>query len=125
ILALTSLRITTVLRLARQLVLARHGPHAAAALRRDDVTAIHVRADEPADLQVDGDHLGQRTEVTFRQVPAAPRVWVEAPWGEASGPVPPGHRRAGKYKLHHAARPFSESIASGMMARGCGSAAGT
>jgi diacylglycerol kinase family enzyme len=45
-------------------------------LRRDDVPAIRVTSDEPVNLQVDGDHLGERSDVEFVAVPDALRVVV-------------------------------------------------
>ncbi len=45
-------------------------------VRRDDVPAIRITSDEPVNLQVDGDHLGQRSDVEFVAVPDALRVVV-------------------------------------------------
>ncbi len=47
-----------------------------AVLRDDDVPALRVTSDEPVNLQVDGDHLGRRSDVEFFAVPHALRVVV-------------------------------------------------
>jgi diacylglycerol kinase family enzyme len=74
--ALHSLGLPTVLRLVRQ-VLRRDGAAGLpSVLRRDDVPAIRVTSDEPVNLQVDGDHLGERSDVEFVAVPDALRVVV-------------------------------------------------
>ena len=45
-------------------------------LRDDDVSALRVTSEEPVNLQVDGDHLGRRSDVEFLAVPHALRVVV-------------------------------------------------
>lgn len=76
LLALRSMRIVTVIRLVRQIVAGRGGPSSKTVVRVDGAREIRVRADAPAPLQVDGDYLGDRTEVTFTSVPRALRVVV-------------------------------------------------
>ena len=76
LLALRSLRLMTTLRVARQLVGRRSGPRGRAVLRVDDTDLVTVTASEPVGLQLDGDYLGERTEVEFRSVPRALRVVV-------------------------------------------------
>ena len=73
--ALTSLRLPTVLRLARQLISTGvKGPHSAKLLRADNVPWVEVTCERPTGLQVDGDYLGVRETVTFSSVPDALRV---------------------------------------------------
>lgn len=50
------------------------GPHGKRVLTLHDESEITIRAAGPTALQVDGDFLGEATEVTFRAVPAALRV---------------------------------------------------
>ncbi len=76
LLALRSMRLPTVLKTAVQLLAGRSGPTSKTLLRIDGADAITVRADGPTGLQVDGDYLGERTEVTFRSVPDAVRLVV-------------------------------------------------
>ncbi len=76
VLALRSMKLITVLRVARQVLRSRGGPAAAAAVRLDDVRELLVTATEPIGLQTDGDYLGERAEVTFRSIPGALRVVV-------------------------------------------------
>jgi len=76
LLALRSLGLPTVLRIVSQ-ILARDGdPGLGSMLRDDDVDFVRVTSDEPVNLQVDGDHLGRRSDVEFAAVPAALRVVV-------------------------------------------------
>lgn len=92
--ALRTLRITTLLRLAGQLLhrpgVARggrsgRGPHSTRLVRSDDVGVVTCRSRDPIGLQVDGDYLGPRTTVTFSSVPAALRVM-----GPGTPPAPIG-----------------------------------
>jgi diacylglycerol kinase family enzyme len=76
LLALRSMRLPTVLRIVRQLVSGRSGPRSPALLRVDGTEQIIVTASSPVGLQVDGDYLGERSEVVFRSVPAALRIVV-------------------------------------------------
>lgn len=69
--ALTTLRMPTVLGHVWQ-ALRRNGRHRGRRLlRHDDLPIICVNADEPVNLQVDGDLVGQHTQVEFRSVPRA------------------------------------------------------
>jgi diacylglycerol kinase family enzyme len=74
--ALRSLGLPTVLRLVHQ-VLRRDGASGLrSVVRRDDVPALRITSSEPVNLQVDGDHLGRRSDVEFVAVPEALRVVV-------------------------------------------------
>jgi len=74
--ALRSLGLPTVLRIVAQ-VLARDGdPGLRSVTRHDDVPALRITSAEPVNLQVDGDHLGRRSDVEFAAVPHALRVVV-------------------------------------------------
>jgi diacylglycerol kinase family enzyme len=54
-----------------------HGnPRGRRVLRRDGLPAVRVRSEVPVPHQVDGDHLGERSEVDFVAVPNALRVVV-------------------------------------------------
>jgi diacylglycerol kinase family enzyme len=69
---LTAMRPLPTLRIVSQLF--RSGPHGRRVLALHDEAEITVRATEPTALQVDGDFLGEATEVTLRSVPRALRV---------------------------------------------------
>jgi diacylglycerol kinase family enzyme len=74
--ALRHLGLPTVLRLVHQ-VLRRDGATGLrSVVRHDDVSALRITSSEPVNLQVDGDHLGQRSDVEFVAVPEALRVVV-------------------------------------------------
>jgi len=72
--SLSTLRLPTVLRALRQAVSKRGNQRGGKLLRRDDVAGIRVTAEEPVRLQVDGDLVGERTNVEFTSVPQALRV---------------------------------------------------
>ena len=74
--ALTSLRTTTTLRHLRQILSRRPRPRGQAVLGLHDQGGFRLTADRPTPLQVDGDDLGDRTEVVFRAVPHALDVVV-------------------------------------------------
>ncbi len=74
--ALTSLRTVTTLRHLRQILSRQPRPRGRAVLLRNDQDGFRLTADRPTPLQVDGDDLGDRTEVVFRSVPAALDVVV-------------------------------------------------
>ena len=61
---------TTLIHL-RQILAASPRPRGRHVLRLHDQPEIVLRADRPLALQVDGDDLGDRTEVVFRSVPRA------------------------------------------------------
>ncbi len=77
--ALTSMRLTTVLRVATQLVRPHAEPSSRALVRNDNVSSITVACNSPVGLQVDGDYLGTREQATFVSVPAALRVLTGSP----------------------------------------------
>ncbi|GAB3909402.1 diacylglycerol kinase family protein [Kibdelosporangium lantanae] len=69
--SLTTLRLPTVVRALRQAVSKRGNQRGGKLLRRDDVGWIRVTAEEPVRLQVDGDLVGELTNVEFTSVPKA------------------------------------------------------
>ena len=73
---LRSLGTVTVLRHLRQILSSRPRPRGKAVLALHDTDGFRLTADRPMALQVDGDDLGDRTEVVFRGVPAALDVLV-------------------------------------------------
>ena len=97
--ALRTLRITTVLRLAGQLLRrpggtadARpaRGPHSPRLVRSDDVGLVTCRSRDPIGLQVDGDYLGPRTAVVFSSVAGALQVVGPSSPGGPTTPVDGG-----------------------------------
>jgi diacylglycerol kinase family enzyme len=74
--SLSTLRAPTVVRALRQAVSKRGNQRGGKLLRRDDVESIRVTAEEPVRLQVDGDLVGERTNVEFTSVPKALTVAV-------------------------------------------------
>jgi diacylglycerol kinase family enzyme len=74
--ALRSLHTLTTLRHLRQILSPRPRPRGRAVLALHDVAGFRLTADRPLPLQVDGDDLGDRTEVIFRAVPRALDVVV-------------------------------------------------
>ncbi|WP_189052716.1 diacylglycerol/lipid kinase family protein [Longimycelium tulufanense] len=75
IFALRNVRMATVLRHLGQVIRGVE-PRGSHLLRSDDVEKIRVTCSEPVRLQVDGDHLGERTAVEFTAVPSAVQVAV-------------------------------------------------
>jgi len=73
---LTSLRTVATLRHLRQMLSSRPRPRGAAVLSLHDQDGFRLTADRPTPLQVDGDDLGDVTEVVFRSVPLALDVVV-------------------------------------------------
>jgi diacylglycerol kinase family enzyme len=73
--ALTSLSLPNALRASAAILTGRvgGGRHV---VRADDEAWATVRCREPVALQVDGDYLGERSEVTFSSVPRALRLVV-------------------------------------------------
>ncbi|MGB3773330.1 MAG: diacylglycerol kinase family protein [Rhodococcus sp. (in: high G+C Gram-positive bacteria)] len=71
IFAMRSTTVVTSLRVAGQMLSGKAGPHSKSLLRSDDVKWVRVRSAEPTGLQVDGDYLGERTEVEFASAPDA------------------------------------------------------
>lgn len=78
--ALRSLHLSTVLRVAGQMIgpgtgrAGARGPRSRRLIRLDDLPSVVVRAAEPVGFQLDGDYLGLRSELTFRSVPDALKV---------------------------------------------------
>ncbi len=72
---LRNLRTVATLRQVRQLLQpSGRTPRGRQVLSLHDLDQVTVRADRPTALQVDGEPLGDRTQVVFRAVPAALRV---------------------------------------------------
>ena len=74
--ALRRLGTVSTLRHLRQILAADPRPRGRAVLALHDLQEFVLRADRPLALQVDGDDLGDRTEVAFRSVPRALDVVV-------------------------------------------------
>lgn len=74
--ALRSLGTASTLRHLRQIFAARPRPRGRAVLTLHDQPEITLAADRPVALQVDGEDLGDRTQVVFRSVPRALRVVI-------------------------------------------------
>lgn len=74
--ALRSLGARTVATVLRQILSADGDPHGRHVVRQDAVPLVRITSDTPLALQLDGDHLGERTDVEFLSVPAALRVVV-------------------------------------------------
>jgi diacylglycerol kinase family enzyme len=72
--ALRSLRLGTVLRQVTQVLRTEANPRGGNLVRLDDLDHLRVLSDEPVPLQVDGDLVGDHTDVTFVSVPDALRV---------------------------------------------------
>ncbi len=73
---LRSLGTVTVLRHLRQILAAKARPRGRAVLSLHDTAGFRLTTTRPMALQVDGDDLGDRTEVVFRAVPRALDVVV-------------------------------------------------
>jgi diacylglycerol kinase family enzyme len=76
LLALRNLRLRTVLPTVARAFRGKGAHSGVNVLRRDDLPVVEVRSQNPVGLQLDGDYLGERTEVQFRAVPSALRVVV-------------------------------------------------
>jgi diacylglycerol kinase family enzyme len=74
--ALSGLGVGTVLPVIRQFLREHGDPKGPNVLRRDELPLIRVSSETPVALQVDGDYLGERSEVEFVAVPGALRVVV-------------------------------------------------
>ncbi|MEX2291700.1 MAG: diacylglycerol kinase family protein [Mycobacteriales bacterium] len=68
---LRTLGTLSTLRHLRQILSRRARPRGRSVLSLHDATGFRLTADRPAALQVDGDDLGDRTDVIFRAVPDA------------------------------------------------------
>jgi diacylglycerol kinase family enzyme len=74
--ALRSLSLGTVLPVLREILRKQGDPKGPNVLSRNELPLIRVISDTPVALQVDGDYLGERSEVEFVSVPGALRVVV-------------------------------------------------
>jgi diacylglycerol kinase family enzyme len=74
--ALRHLGLPTISRTLRHILSPDGDPHGRNVVRQDAVPSIRIRSAEPLALQLDGDHLGSRTDVEFVSVPGALRVVV-------------------------------------------------
>lgn len=69
--AMRTMRVFPTLRVVRQLLSAGLSPKSHSLIRFDDVSHIRIRASAPIGLQLDGDYIGVRSDVTFTAVPDA------------------------------------------------------
>ncbi|MFP5020014.1 diacylglycerol/lipid kinase family protein [Pseudonocardia phyllosphaerae] len=74
--ALTGLGPRVIASVLRQILSPDGDPHGRNIVRHDAVPRVRISSDRPLALQLDGDHLGERTEVEFLSVPGALRVVV-------------------------------------------------
>ncbi|MCE0766385.1 diacylglycerol kinase family lipid kinase [Pseudonocardia kujensis] len=74
--ALRHLGLPTIGHTLRHILSPDGDPHGRNIVRQDAVPSIRIRSAEPLALQLDGDHLGSRTDVEFVSVPGALRVVV-------------------------------------------------
>jgi diacylglycerol kinase family enzyme len=77
--AMRSTRVPTTLRVAAQLLREGAEPKSRMLFRVDDVPAVTVRSSTPIAFQLDGDHLGNRSEVRFTSIPNALDVVAPSP----------------------------------------------
>ncbi|WP_035857449.1 diacylglycerol/lipid kinase family protein [Cryptosporangium arvum] len=76
LLAFRALGVTTTLRTVWQALSPNPDPHGKKILRRHDLSGFVLRSDPPLAAQVDGDYLGELSEMRFTSVPGALRVVV-------------------------------------------------
>ena len=74
--AMQSLGIGTVTHVLHEILRSDGDPRGRHVVRHDAVALVRVSSEVPVALQLDGDHLGERTEVEFLSVPEALRVVV-------------------------------------------------
>ena len=74
--AMRSLGVGTVLHVLHEILRPEGDPRGRHVLRHDTVPLVRVSCEAPVALQLDGDHLGERSEVEFLSVPEALRVVV-------------------------------------------------
>ncbi|HXV94607.1 MAG TPA: diacylglycerol kinase family protein [Pseudonocardia sp.] len=74
--ALRHLGLATIAPVLREVLRTGGDPRGRHVVRHDAVPLVRVRSEEPVALQLDGDHLGERSEVEFVAVPEALRVVV-------------------------------------------------
>ena len=74
--AMQSLGLPTVAHVLHEILRSDGDPRGRHVVRHDAVPLVRVSCEAPVALQLDGDHLGERTEVEFLSVPEALRVVV-------------------------------------------------
>ncbi|GAB3646558.1 diacylglycerol/lipid kinase family protein [Glycomyces tarimensis] len=74
VLLLRKLGLSTAARTAASLLVGREGPDGQHAVTHHDLSRIRLRASVPQAFQLDGDYLGERTELELSSVPGALRV---------------------------------------------------
>jgi diacylglycerol kinase family enzyme len=74
--AMASLDIGTVAHVLHEILRSGGDPKGRHVVRHDAVALVRVSCEIPVALQLDGDHLGERSEVEFLSVPEALRVVV-------------------------------------------------
>jgi diacylglycerol kinase family enzyme len=74
--AMQSLGIGTVAHVLHEILRSGGDPKGRHVIRHDAVPLVRVSCETPVALQLDGDHLGERSEVEFLSVPEALRVVV-------------------------------------------------
>jgi diacylglycerol kinase family enzyme len=74
VLILRKLGLSDAARTAASLLVGRDGPDGKHAVTHHDLSRIRLRASLPQAFQLDGDYLGERTELELSSVPAALRV---------------------------------------------------
>jgi diacylglycerol kinase family enzyme len=74
--AMQSLDVGTVAHVLHEILRSGGDPRGRHVVRHDAVALVRVSCEVPVALQLDGDHLGERTEVEFLSVPEALRVVV-------------------------------------------------
>lgn len=74
--ALLHLGLGTIAPILREMLRKRGDPNGANVVRHDALPLIRVSSPTPVALQVDGDYLGERSEMEFLAVPSALRVVV-------------------------------------------------
>ncbi|CAO5182751.1 Sphingosine/diacylglycerol kinase-like enzyme [Frankia sp. AiPs1] len=74
LLGLHQLRTSAVLRTGRQMLSDGRGPHGRNVVRRHDMATIRFRSADPVPVQMDGEYLGESTEILLSHHPRALRV---------------------------------------------------
>jgi diacylglycerol kinase family enzyme len=74
--SLRNMHAYSVLRHVTEMLLGQAKPHGRNSFQRADMGYLHVTCEEPLRLQVDGDNLGERSEIEFASIPEALRVAV-------------------------------------------------
>ncbi|WP_199039111.1 diacylglycerol/lipid kinase family protein [Glycomyces salinus] len=74
VLILRKLGLSAAARTAASLLVGREGPDGKHAVTHHDLSRIKLRASHPQAFQLDGDYLGERTELELTSVPEALRV---------------------------------------------------